>query len=107
MKIGFIGLGQMGTGIAGNLIKAGHTLTVWNRSPWPGQGACGQRRHRRQDAGRQRMQGEVLFSMLASDQAMQEVGPGRRAAGKGRQRPDSCQSGDHLARLRARSGGGA
>ena len=33
MQIGFIGLGNMGTAIAGNLLKAGHQLTVWNRSP--------------------------------------------------------------------------
>jgi len=32
MKIGFIGLGSMGLGMAGNLIKAGHTLTVYNRT---------------------------------------------------------------------------
>jgi 3-hydroxyisobutyrate dehydrogenase-like beta-hydroxyacid dehydrogenase len=32
MKIGFIGLGQMGTGIAQNLIKAGHNLVVYNRT---------------------------------------------------------------------------
>ena len=32
MKIGFIGLGIMGKPMAKNLIKAGHTLTVFNRS---------------------------------------------------------------------------
>lgn len=32
MRIGFIGLGSMGVGMAGNLIKGGHALTVWNRS---------------------------------------------------------------------------
>jgi 3-hydroxyisobutyrate dehydrogenase-like beta-hydroxyacid dehydrogenase len=32
MKIGFIGLGNMGLAIAGNLIKAGHTLAVYNRT---------------------------------------------------------------------------
>src|SRR6478672_8329647 len=33
MKVGFIGLGRMGTGMAANLLKAGHTVTVYNRSP--------------------------------------------------------------------------
>ncbi|MET0307639.1 MAG: NAD(P)-dependent oxidoreductase [Sphingomonas sp.] len=33
MKLGFLGLGQMGAGIASNLLKAGHELQVWNRSP--------------------------------------------------------------------------
>ena len=32
MKIGFIGLGIMGKPMAKNLIKAGHELTVYNRS---------------------------------------------------------------------------
>jgi len=32
MKVGFLGLGQMGAGMAANLIKAGHEVTVYNRS---------------------------------------------------------------------------
>jgi len=32
MNIGFIGLGNMGRGMAQNLISAGHTVTVWNRT---------------------------------------------------------------------------
>ncbi len=73
MKIGFIGLGLMGSAMAGNLIKAGHSLTVWNRSPEAvkalvAQGATAARTPA--DA----MQGEVLFSMLASDQVIQDIG---------------------------------
>jgi len=33
MQIGIAGLGRMGEAIAGRLIEAGHTLSVWNRSP--------------------------------------------------------------------------
>ena len=33
MQIGFIGLGRMGAGIAANLLRAGHHVSVWNRSP--------------------------------------------------------------------------
>jgi 3-hydroxyisobutyrate dehydrogenase-like beta-hydroxyacid dehydrogenase len=73
MKIGFIGLGQMGTAFAGLLLQAGHSVTVWNRSPdavkaLAAQGAIAAKTPA--DA----MQGEALFSMLASDQAMQEIG---------------------------------
>jgi 3-hydroxyisobutyrate dehydrogenase-like beta-hydroxyacid dehydrogenase len=32
MRIGFIGLGQMGSAIAANLVHAGHEVIVWNRS---------------------------------------------------------------------------
>jgi 3-hydroxyisobutyrate dehydrogenase len=33
MKVGFIGLGNMGQPMALNLTRAGHPLIVWNRSP--------------------------------------------------------------------------
>jgi 3-hydroxyisobutyrate dehydrogenase-like beta-hydroxyacid dehydrogenase len=33
MRIGFIGLGRMGSGMATNLVKAGHEVTVYNRTP--------------------------------------------------------------------------
>uniref|UniRef100_A0A8C5QSQ0 Cytokine-like nuclear factor N-PAC n=1 Tax=Leptobrachium leishanense TaxID=445787 RepID=A0A8C5QSQ0_9ANUR len=31
-KVGFLGLGLMGSGIVSNLLKMGHTVTVWNRT---------------------------------------------------------------------------
>lgn len=73
MKIGFIGLGKMGAAIAQNILKAGHEVTVWNRSPEPvaalvKQGAQMAR------APEETMQGDALFSMLASDAAMRAVG---------------------------------
>lgn len=33
MKIGFIGLGKMGSRMAGKLLSEGHEVVVWNRSP--------------------------------------------------------------------------
>lgn len=35
MNVGFVGLGTMGKAMAANLVRAGHTLTVWNRSSGP------------------------------------------------------------------------
>ena len=32
MRVGYIGLGIMGGGMARNLLKKGHAVTVWNRS---------------------------------------------------------------------------
>jgi len=32
MKLGFIGLGHMGSAMAANLLVAGHDLTVYNRT---------------------------------------------------------------------------
>ncbi|MBN8715050.1 MAG: NAD(P)-dependent oxidoreductase [Xanthomonadales bacterium] len=72
MKVGFIGLGAMGSAMAGNLLAAGYALTVWNRSeattrPLAAQGA---RVARSADRA---AQGEVLCSMLADDRAVREV----------------------------------
>ena len=33
MKIAYLGMGIMGRGMAANLVKAGHDVTVWNRTP--------------------------------------------------------------------------
>jgi 3-hydroxyisobutyrate dehydrogenase-like beta-hydroxyacid dehydrogenase len=32
MKLGFIGLGRMGAAMAANLVRAGHEVTVFNRT---------------------------------------------------------------------------
>jgi len=32
MQVGFIGLGHMGAGMAANLLRAAHEVTVFNRS---------------------------------------------------------------------------
>ena len=32
-RIGFVGLGTMGAAMAGHLVRSGHPLTVWNRTP--------------------------------------------------------------------------
>lgn len=37
MDVGFIGLGRMGAGMAANLLKAGHRVTVYNRTHHPPQ----------------------------------------------------------------------
>ncbi len=73
MKIGFIGLGRMGGHVAVNLLKAGHQVTVWNRSQGPVQelvakGAVAAKSP--QDA----LQGDAVFSMLSNDQVMRELG---------------------------------
>ena len=33
MRVAFLGLGIMGRAMASNLVKAGHEVTVWNRTP--------------------------------------------------------------------------
>ena len=41
MDIGFIGLGSMGSAMVENLLKAGHRVRVWNRSPERAQALAG------------------------------------------------------------------
>lgn len=72
MKIGFLGLGNMGAAIAPNLVKAGHDVAVWNRSPdkaaaLVAKGAI----HALTPAEASRA--EVVFTMLADDTAVEGV----------------------------------
>jgi 3-hydroxyisobutyrate dehydrogenase-like beta-hydroxyacid dehydrogenase len=72
MRIGFIGLGQMGGAIAANLIKAGHEVTVWNRSADKTDAlvAAGAARAALPvDAA----QGDLVMTMLADDRAVEGV----------------------------------
>jgi 3-hydroxyisobutyrate dehydrogenase-like beta-hydroxyacid dehydrogenase len=72
VKVGFIGLGSMGSGMARNLLKAGHDVTVYNRT-----------RTRAEELAREGARiattpaetavGEVIISMLADDQALEDV----------------------------------
>jgi 3-hydroxyisobutyrate dehydrogenase-like beta-hydroxyacid dehydrogenase len=72
MKVGFIGLGAMGSAMASNLVAAGHSVTVWNRSeaataPLVSLGAKVAR------SADRAAQGDVLCRMLANDAAVRDV----------------------------------
>ena len=73
MKVGFIGLGNMGSAIARNLIQAGHTLTVYNRTRSRAEpfGSLGARIA--ETPGEAAADAEVLFTMLADDAAVAAV----------------------------------
>jgi len=75
MKLGFIGLGRMGAAMAVNLVRAGHDVSVFNRSPGRSAalvelgareaanlaGACG---------------GDAVITMLANDDAVSDIALG-------------------------------
>lgn len=72
MKIGFIGLGQMGRGMVARLIERGHALNVWNRT----HGAAEAFRERGATISEQAEQvlgAEVVITMLADDAAVRAV----------------------------------
>jgi 3-hydroxyisobutyrate dehydrogenase-like beta-hydroxyacid dehydrogenase len=72
MDIGFVGLGHMGAGIAGNLLKAGHHLTVWNRSAAPVEQLKAVGAEAAADVA-EAFDADVTFSMLANDEVIEQV----------------------------------
>jgi 3-hydroxyisobutyrate dehydrogenase-like beta-hydroxyacid dehydrogenase len=72
MKIGFIGLGNMGSAIAANLVRAGHEVAVWNRSPEKARGLVAQGAAL-SPSPKAAAAHEVVMTMLADDSALDEV----------------------------------
>jgi 3-hydroxyisobutyrate dehydrogenase-like beta-hydroxyacid dehydrogenase len=87
MNVGFIGLGRMGSGMATSLLKAGHAVTVFNRTaakaePLIAQGA------KRAASIADACKNDVVFTMLANDAAVEDIVYGDRGVlaslGKGK-----------------------
>jgi 3-hydroxyisobutyrate dehydrogenase-like beta-hydroxyacid dehydrogenase len=72
MRIGFIGLGRMGAGMAANLLKSGHEVTVFNRTPGKAQ-ALLERGARIAACIADACQGDAVLTMLADDGAVAGV----------------------------------
>ena len=72
MDVGFIGLGEMGQGMARSLLRGGHRVLVWNRSPGPAQVL---EREGAQLAATpdEAFDAEAVVTMLANDLAVREV----------------------------------
>ena len=72
MEVGFLGTGRMGKVMAANLLKAGHRVRAWDKSPEP--------LHELRRAGANiamtaadAFRGDAVISMLPNDQALREV----------------------------------
>jgi 3-hydroxyisobutyrate dehydrogenase-like beta-hydroxyacid dehydrogenase len=83
MNVAFLGLGGMGSAMAENLNRAGHQLTVYNRTraaaePLEGKGARVAATPREAAAG-----AEVLVTMLADDAAVESLVLGKDGAAVG------------------------
>ncbi len=73
LKVGFIGLGRMGRGIAGRVLGGGHDLVVYNRTREKAlelEKAGARVASSIAEACRGR---DVVMTMLADDAALQEV----------------------------------
>ena len=72
MKVGFIGLGNMGQGMAANILKAGHELTVYNRTPAKARALAGQGAKIAAHVA-EACAGDLVVTTLSNDQAVEEV----------------------------------
>jgi len=72
MKVGFIGLGNMGVGMASNLVKAGHEVTAYNRTPGRDEALVAAGAKRAESVGIA-CRGEAVVTMLADDRAVEAV----------------------------------
>ncbi len=75
MKTGFIGLGHMGSAMAANLVKAGHDVTVFNRSPAKRRALLELGAHEATRVA-EACRGDVVITMLADDSAVADVALG-------------------------------
>jgi 3-hydroxyisobutyrate dehydrogenase-like beta-hydroxyacid dehydrogenase len=72
MKIGFIGLGRMGGGMARRLLGAGHELTVYNRTPEKAK-PLSMKGAKVASKVSEACDGEAVITMLSDDEALESV----------------------------------
>jgi 3-hydroxyisobutyrate dehydrogenase-like beta-hydroxyacid dehydrogenase len=84
MDVGFIGLGQMGSAIALNLVKAGHRVVVYNRTRAKAEALAAQGAEIAESVA-EACRRPVLMTMLADDAAVESVvfGDGNALSGLG------------------------
>jgi 3-hydroxyisobutyrate dehydrogenase-like beta-hydroxyacid dehydrogenase len=71
MKIAFIGLGNMGSHMARHLLRAGHDVTVWNRTPSKADQLSAEGAKVGRSAGETVKDAEAVITMLADDHAVE------------------------------------
>ena len=73
MKVGFIGLGHMGAAMASNILKTEHEVVVYNRTPSRAQKLAEDGAKVASSPAEASRNREVVFTMLADDQALEGV----------------------------------
>lgn len=79
-NVALLGLGTMGSGMAANLLKAGFSLSVYNRTPAKAQALIGAGAHFAATPAKAARGASVIISMLADDAASREVWLGAEGA---------------------------
>src|ERR1700685_594752 len=80
MKVGFLGFGRMGRAMARNLIKAGHSLTVYNKTQSRAQELASLGAQVAHTPGQAASDAEAIITMVADDAAIEAIVLGHNAA---------------------------
>ena len=73
MKVAFIGLGNMGSHMARHLLRAGHDVTVWNRTLSKAEELRSQGAKVAKSPGEAAKEAEAVITMLADDHAVESA----------------------------------
>lgn len=74
--VGFVGLGEMGSRVARRLLEAGHTLTVYNRTPSKARELLDTGARWGESPRAVALASEITFSMVTNTKALQAVAEG-------------------------------
>jgi 3-hydroxyisobutyrate dehydrogenase-like beta-hydroxyacid dehydrogenase len=77
VKVAFLGLGIMGSRMAANLLRAGHELSVWNRSQGKAQELVRRGARLAATPAEAAAGAEILFTMLANPEAVSDTALGK------------------------------
>ena len=72
MKVGFLGLGRMGSGMAANLVDAGHAVTIYNRTAGKAESLIARGATLAPQVA-DACQGDAVITMLADDAALEDI----------------------------------
>lgn len=78
-KIAYLGMGIMGRGMAANLLKHGHAVTVWNRTPERASALVAQGATRASTPAEAVQNAEVILYCLSDDTAVRDLLTGEDA----------------------------
>lgn len=74
LKLGFVGLGLMGTAMAARLVKAGYSLVVYNRTKSKGESLLTAGARWGDNPAKVAQQSDVVFSMVSTSDVLKEIG---------------------------------
>ena len=83
MRIGFIGLGRMGSAMARNLLRAGHQVAVYNRSREKAEALAAEGARAADSPADACRESQAVITMLADDPAVEQIVFGENGVASG------------------------